>query len=129
MSNEVVCHKNKRKFLLEIIFMGVLILFYCGIDITKNSYEASIIDARGKLLTESISFLNSQKGCEKLFKSFERFEIIPENVVIGMEATGHYWLSIYSFFIENNFNTKVINSIQSEAFRNMYIQQTKNELK
>ena len=109
--------------------MGVLILFYCGIDITKNSYEASIIDARGKLLTESISFPNSQKGCEKLFKSFERFEIIPENVVIGMEATGHYWLSIYSFFIENNFNTKVINSIQSEAFRNMYIQQTKNELK
>lgn len=101
MSNEVVCHKNKRKLLLEInFFMGVLVLFYCGIDIAKNNHEASIIDARGKLLTESISFPNSQKGCEKLFKLFEKFEIIPENVVIGMEATGHYWLSVYSFLSE-----------------------------
>ena len=78
--------------------MGVLILFYCGIDIAKNNHEASIIDVRGKLLTESISFPNSQKGCEKLFKLFEKFEITPENVVIGMEATGHYWLSIYFFY-------------------------------
>ena len=47
-----------------------------------------------------------------------------------MEATGHYWLSVYSFFIENNFNTtKVINPIQSEAFRKMYIRQTKNDSK
>ena len=109
--------------------MGVLILFYCGIDIAKNNHEASIIDARGKLLTESISFSNSQKGCEKLFKIFEKLEIIPENVVIGMEATGHYWLSVYSFLIENKFNTKVINPIQSEAFRKMYIRQTKNDSK
>jgi len=129
MSNEVVCHKIKRELLLEIIFCGGLILFYCGIDIAKNNHEASIIDARGKLLTESISFPNSQKGCEKLFKLFEKFEITPENVVIGMEATGHYWLSAYSFLIENKFKTKVINPIQSEAFRKMYIRQTKNDSK
>lgn len=77
----------------------------CGIDIAKNSHEASIIDEKGKLLAESISFSNSQKGCKKLLKFFEKFEIIPESIVIGMEATGHYWLSVYSFFTENNFNT------------------------
>lgn len=104
-------------------------MFYCGIDIAKNNHEASIIDEKGKRLIESISFSNSQRGCEKLFKLFEKFEINPENIVIGMEATGHYWLSVYSFFIENNFNTKVINPIQSEAFRKMYIRQTKNDSK
>ncbi len=46
-----------------------------------------------------------------------------------MEATGHYWLSIYAFLIENGFNVKVINPIQSEAFRKMYIRQTKNDSK
>ena len=46
-----------------------------------------------------------------------------------MEATGHYWFSVYSFLIENKFNTKVINPIQSEAFRKMYIRQTKNDSK
>lgn len=87
--------------------------FVCGIDIAKNNHEASIIDEKGRLVIESISFSNSQKGCEKLF---EKFEIIPENIVIGMEATGHYWLSVYSFLVENDFNVKVINPIQSEAF-------------
>ena len=104
-------------------------MFYCGIDIAKNNHEASIIDENGNLLTKSISFSNSQNGCEKLFKLFEKFEISSENIVIGMEATGHYWLSIYSFFIENSFNTKVINPIQSESFRKMYIRQTKNDSK
>lgn len=101
-------------------------MFYCGIDIAKNNHEASIIDEKGRLVIESISFSNSQKGCEKLF---EKFEIIPENIVIGMEATGHYWLSVYSFLVENDFNVKVINPIQSEAFRKMYIRQTKNDSK
>lgn len=104
-------------------------MFYCGIDIAKNNHEASIIDEKGNLLAKSISFSNSQKGCEKLIKLFEKFEINSKNIVIGMEATGHYWLSVYSYLIENTFNTKVINPIQSEAFRKMYIRQTKNDSK
>lgn len=70
MSNEVVHYKIKRKLLLEIFFAGEPILFYCGIVIAKNNHEASIIDEKGKLLAKSISFPNSQKGCEKLFKLF-----------------------------------------------------------
>ena len=46
-----------------------------------------------------------------------------------MEATGHYWLSLYAFLTENGLNVKVINPIQSEAFRKMYIRQTKNDSK
>jgi hypothetical protein len=41
-------------------------MFYVGIDIAKHNHEASIIDADGKLLCESISFTNIQKGCKKL---------------------------------------------------------------
>ena len=84
-----MCCKAKRELLLEIIFDGGFLLFYCGIDIAKNNHEAPIIDEKGKQLIESISFSNSQRGCEKLFKLFEQLEINPENIVIGMEATGH----------------------------------------
>lgn len=44
-----------------------------------------------------------------------------------MEATGHYWLSLYSFLIDLGFSCVVINPIQSDAFRKMYIRQTKND--
>ncbi len=104
-------------------------MFYCGIDIAKHKHEASIIDQDGKELAKSISFSNSKQGCEKLYSLFEGFEITKEDVVIGMEATGHYWLSLYAFLTENGFNVKVINPIQSEAFRKMYIRQTKNDSK
>ncbi|MGF0096352.1 hypothetical protein ACQRC6_07915 [Peptoniphilus sp. SGI.035] len=33
-------------------------MFFIGIDIAKNTHEASIIDLYGKLVSESISFSN-----------------------------------------------------------------------
>jgi hypothetical protein len=59
----------------------------------------------------------------------ERFDAMKENTVIGMEATGHYWLNVYSYLLELGYNLKVINPIQSEAFRKMYIRKTKNDSK
>jgi len=104
-------------------------MFYVGIDIAKHNHEASIIDLKGKLLCESISFSNTQKGCEKLIALLQRFGADCHNTIIGMEATGHYWLSIYSFLIDLGYDLKVINPIQSQAFRKMYIRQTKNDSK
>ncbi len=104
-------------------------MFYCGIDIAKYKHEASVIDNSGKSLIDSISFSNDKQGCEKVIAVFEKFEITPADVIIGMEATGHYWLSVYAFFLELGYNVKVINPIQSEAFRKMYIRQTKNDSK
>lgn len=104
-------------------------MFYCGIDIAKYKHEASVIDINGKALIDSISFANDKQGCEKILTVFEKFEITPADVIIGMEATGHYWLSVYTFFFELGYTVKVINPIQSEAFRKMYIRQTKNDSK
>lgn len=104
-------------------------MFYVGIDIAKHNHEASIIDSDGKLLCESISFTNSQAGCQKLIALLERFSVTAENCIIGMEATGHYWLSVYSYLLELGYDLKVINPIQSDSFRKMYIRQTKNDSK
>ena len=104
-------------------------MFYVGIDIAKKNHEASIIDSSGKLLDKSISFSNSESGCNKLLTLLERFEANSSNSIIGMEATGHYWLSLYSHLLDLGFTVYVINPIQSDAFRKMYIRQTKNDSK
>lgn len=106
-----------------------LLLFYCGIDIAKRNHEASVIDAEGKPLLDSITISNTQEGCEKLFSLFERLNIGNDAVIIGMEATGHYWLSVYEYLTEQKYDVRVINPIQSDAFRKMYIRQTKNDSK
>ncbi len=86
-------------------------MFYCGIDIAKYKHEASVIDMGGKAMIDSISFSNDKQGCEKVLAVFEKFEVTTDDVVIGMEATGHYWLSVYTFFLELGYTVKVINPI------------------
>lgn len=104
-------------------------MFYCGIDIAKRKHEATIIDAVGTAQLDSISFANNKEGCEKLLALYKRLGISKDNLLIGMEATGHYWLSVYGYLLDQGFEVKVINPIQSEAFRRMYIRQTKNDRK
>lgn len=104
-------------------------MYYCGIDIAKYKHELSVIDSDGKALLNSKSFSNSREGCEEVTGLFERLGIATEDAVIGMEATGHYWLSVHAFFLELGYDVKVINPIQSEAFRRMYIRQTKTDSK
>ena len=102
-------------------------MFYVGIDIAKKNHEASIIDFSGKPLSKSISFSNIVKGLDKFKDFLNSFNLNTNNCIIGMEATGHYWLSLYSFLLNLGFQCVVINPIQSEAFRKMYIRQTKND--
>ena len=102
-------------------------MFYIGVDIAKSNHEASIINSDGKLVSESFSFSNSIRGLGKFQKFISSFSIDSNNCIIGMEATGHYWLSLYSFLLDLGFYCVVINPIQSDAFRKMYIRQTKND--
>ena len=101
-------------------------MFYIGIDIAKKNHEASIIDSSGKSLSKSISFPNSTKGIEKFNNFIAEFGVTTNNCIIGMEATGHYWISLFSYIVDLGFTCYVINPIQSDAFRKMYVRQTKN---
>ena len=103
-------------------------MYIVGIDIGKNHHEASIIDYSGKLIGRSCRFSNTHKGADKLMEYLNR-NIGESSVVFGMEATGHYWYSIYSFLKSKGYTIYVINPIQSDSLRSLYIRQTKNDSK
>jgi len=104
-------------------------MFYCGIDIAKRTHCASVIDQSGTRIGAAVSFPNTREGCEKVVALFEKHVIAKEDLVIGMEATGHYWMSVYDFFSGNGYNAKVINPIQSDIMRKLLIQPIKNDTK
>lgn len=43
------------------------------------------------------------------------------------EATGHYWLALYTHLRQEGYTVHVINAVQSDALRGMYIRQAKND--
>jgi len=104
-------------------------MLICGIDIGKNHHEASIIDKDGRLLSKSFRFANSTSGADGLLEYIDKCNADKDVVVIGMEATGHYWLSIYCFLFDAGFQVNVINPIQSDAIRNLFLRKTKNDAK
>src|ERR1035437_8735160 len=102
-------------------------MLICGIDIAKHKHEASLIDETGKLLSKSLSFTNDHIGAAALLDYLARLNEDNQDIVIGMEATGHYWLALYSFLFDKGFTVNVINPIQTDALRNIFIRKTKND--
>ena len=101
-------------------------MYIVGIDIGKNHHEASIVSPEGKQIGRSLRFATTHKGADSLM-SFIFKNIGNSPCVFGMEATGHYWYPIYSFLKSKGYTIYVINPIQSDSLRKMYIRQTKND--
>lgn len=81
-------------------------MLYLGIDIGKNSHVATIIDENKTILFKAFSFPNSVEVAEFLIQ-----KLPSSDVEIGMEATGHHWLSLYSFLISKDFNKSIFKHI------------------
>lgn len=102
-------------------------MFYVGIDIAKVNHCGCIIDDAGNVVEESFSFSNTVSGGEKFVSKLVKSNICKDNILIGMEATGHYWLSVYSFLNDLGYPLVVINPIQTDAYRKFSIRKSKTD--
>lgn len=95
-------------------------MFYLGIDIAKTNHVASIVDNSGKIVIRSIKFTNSKDGFSKLLDNINSITNDLSNIIVAMEATGSYWLSLYSALIDKNFDVSVYNPYQIKSYRGAY---------
>jgi transposase len=92
-------------------------MYYLGVDIAKNSHVASLIDEVGKVIIRAVKFENSALGVDKLLGCISKN---AEEVAVSMEATGHYWLAVYSSLTDKGFSVSVFNPYQIKSFRGAY---------
>ena len=104
-------------------------MLICGIDIGKFRHEACLIDEVGRQLAKPLKFTNTTDGGDKLIEYFNQHNPDNQVIVIGMEATGHYHLSLYCFLFDKGYQVNAINPIQSDAIRNLFLRKTKNDAK
>ena len=104
-------------------------MFFVGIDIGKNNHVASMMNESGKVVFKAFSFPNTSDGGNSLFSKLSSYSSSTSDFEIGMEATGHYWLSVYSFLFEKGFLLHVINPIQTDGWRRgTEIRKRKNDI-
>lgn len=103
-------------------------MIYIGIDVAKYKHDIAVLNHQGELLFTLPKVPNTTAGAQRFLKAVEDHDIAVNNCVVGMEATGHYWLGFYSFLIGHEFTVKVINPIVTDGYRNMLVRKVKNDV-
>ncbi len=74
-------------------------ILYVGIDVSKDKNDICIKDQAGNDLIKRFRISNTKADLDRLYETIERIKSKnPESsdVVFGLEATGIYYLPLYS---------------------------------
>jgi transposase len=103
--------------------------YYLGIDIGKYHHMACLTDESGNLLEEPFTFAVTPLGFQTLLQKIE-LHVEPKDyplMQVGMEATGHYWLSVYATLQAQGIPISVLNPLEVSAFRQEGIRGSKTD--
>ena len=103
-----------------------LVDFFVGVDIGKGSHCAAAINARGEVLLKPVKVLASAEG----FAAFEerRRQLGDKSALqIGLEASGHYWMSLWRFLLERDWTVQVFNPVLSSKSARTHLRGRKTD--
>ncbi len=103
-------------------------MLYVGIDIAKKNHVAAVVDEEGEMVKDAFKFENSSPGFARLLMQLGSIEVQADECLVGMEATGHYWVALFDFLTSHGFEVVVINPLQTDAYRRVdTVRQTKTD--
>lgn len=98
---------NQNKRIMQINEQTLVI----GVDIAKEKHVARAQDFRGIEYGKALSFRNDNKGFTEFYSWINNLcaEHDKDNVVVGMEPTGHYWFCLAKFLRHNGIKVAIVN--------------------
>lgn len=103
-----------------------------GVDIAKFKHVARAQDYRGVEFGKPITFENNREGFEMFVSWFRKIATEQEvqDVIVGMEPTGHYWLNLVHFLKEQDITCAVVNPLHVKKSKELDDNSpTKNDIK
>lgn len=96
---------------------------FIGIDIAAEKHVVAIVDEAGGVLVKSSSFTEDLGGYEKLFGLVGS----PEEALVVMEATGHYWQNLFATLVGSGFSVAVLNPLRVRRFADVDLPRAKTD--
>jgi transposase len=96
---------------------------HAGIDIASETHVLAVITDNEEILLKPTSFAEDAEGYRKLFDLLGA----PDDVLIGMEATGHYWKNLFAALITAGFAVALINPLRTHRFAGEDLERTKTD--
>jgi transposase len=99
---------------------------FVGIDISKNFFNVSIVNRRVEEIKRG-KFNMDSYGFNKLIEELNEFN--KRYIIIGMESSGVYHMTLYSFLKEKEFDVSLINHLLISSFTKLSLRKTKTDRK
>jgi transposase len=96
---------------------------FAGIDIGSEKHFVAVVGRDGEVLVKATSFGEDAGGYAKLLE-----ELGPaQDVVIGMEATGHYWRNLFAALTAKGYAVALLNPLRTSRFAAEDLVRTKTD--
>ncbi|XZI52539.1 IS110 family transposase [Clostridium perfringens] len=92
---------------------------YIGVDIGKELNYASFLNEKGAEIDKRFKFKNNYLGFLKLKDNIDKltydYNLKYDDILVGFESTGHYWINV-DWFLTEKLNIKTV-MVRNDAVR------------
>ncbi len=96
---------------------------FAGIDIASETHVVAVVDERGEVGVKPTPFAEDASGYAKLLGLLGA----PADVLVVMEATGHYWKNLFAALAAQGYAVALINPLRTHRFAAEDLERTKTD--
>lgn len=96
---------------------------FAGIDIASETHVLAIVEADGRVALKATPFGEDAAGYESLLTCLGT----PSDVLIAMEATGHYWKNLFVVLATAGHTVALLNPLRTHRFAAEDLERTKTD--
>jgi transposase len=94
-----------------------------GIDIAAETHVVALVDVSGAVLLKPTPFTEDAAGYARLLERLGH----PTDLLVVMEATGHYWKNLFATLVAHGFAVALINPLRTHRFAEEDLARTKTD--
>ena len=96
---------------------------FAGIDIASETHVVAVVGADSEMQIKPTPFAEDATGYQKLFAVLGA----PGDVLVAMEATGHYWKNLFAALATAGFAVALLNPLRTHRFAGEDLERTKTD--
>lgn len=96
---------------------------FAGVDIGSETHVVAVVGEQGGIEAPPTRFAEDARGYDALIQLLGH----PEDVIVAMEATGHYWQNLFAVLTSGGFEIVLLNPLRTRRFAEEDLQRAKTD--
>ena len=96
---------------------------FVGIDVAAEQHVVAGVDETGAVGLKPTPFTEDAEGYQQLFDRLGA----PADTLVAMEATGHYWKTLFAALVARGFAVALLNPLRTHRFAGEDLQRTQTD--